>query len=246
MKKRFARCALPECEEEWSVLRCSRCKMVHYCCREHQALHWKREGKDGHRAECDAFVRAALNSSSALERRDLLLAGKKCEKDLGSVAHVHEKRGMRAALARQRNTVSELNARLLQIERTLAARVAPSDAGGGEDSRGPGTSAPEPPRERPAATEALSEPYRRTNAPENLLYPRHEEAAARGSLAAASAADLASMRDEVRRLRDLALQSCKEMEADLTSVGRWESYESGTETRDVLANGERRAHMELR
>ena len=213
MARRKQACSYPPCTEEWSILRCSRCKSAHYCCREHQALHWK----TGHREKCDAFCLARANSESALVRRDLLLEGgreavatKEGAEGLAKKGHVHAKVGLRAALARQRNTVAGLNARLLEVQRALAA------AKGGE------------------AAPVLSEPYRRTSKPEGR------------DLSVMDPSELAAFERETLRLRDLAAQSCEEMERDLGSVRDWERFESGFETRDVLANGERRKHMELR
>ena len=35
-----------------SMSRCSKCKLVEYCCREHQLLHWKTPGDSGHKKIC--------------------------------------------------------------------------------------------------------------------------------------------------------------------------------------------------
>ena len=41
-------------------------------------------------------------------------------------------------------------------------------------------------------------------------------------------------------------EGLEEMRRDLRSTREWETFDSGRETRDVLQNGERRAHMEAR
>ena len=51
---------------------------------------------------------------------------------------------------------------------------------------------------------------------------------------------------EAERLLGMAREACQAMEADLAASTAWARFESGHETRDVLQNGERRAHMEAR
>ena len=51
---------------------------------------------------------------------------------------------------------------------------------------------------------------------------------------------------EAERLLGMAREACRAMEADLAASAAWARFESGHETRDVLQNGERRAHMEAR
>ncbi|QDZ18281.1 hypothetical protein HOP50_01g07860 [Chloropicon primus] len=212
MVRRKQSCSYPGCTEEWSFYRCSRCKSAFYCCREHQALHWKDEGENGHRAKCEEIANAKANSRGARERRCLLVDGfggtereGKAE-DLSKGSHVHAKGGLRSALQRQRNVIAELNARIFQVEEALGAR----ERGG-----------------------ACTGAYRRTEVDGRAL----EDLDASGLLA---------LKLETTRLRDLAAEACQEMERDLSSVRDWERFESGFETRDVLANGERRLHMELR
>ena len=206
MSRRKQPCAYPGCNEEWSILRCSRCKSAWYCCREHQALHWKAEGDGGHRLRCEAVANERANSRSSRERRSLLLSPSVGAKDLAKEAHVHAKGGLRSALAAQRNAVAELNARLEEIRRAARGKA-------------------EAPACTPNYTRAGLEP---------------------GSLDSLSESELLALERETIRLRDLAAASCEETERDLGSVREWETYESGYETRDVLANGERRAHMEIR
>ncbi|KAK3268535.1 hypothetical protein CYMTET_22972 [Cymbomonas tetramitiformis] len=43
-----APCDFPECEEEWTTLRCAKCRKARYCCADHQKKHWKI-----HRQECE-------------------------------------------------------------------------------------------------------------------------------------------------------------------------------------------------
>lgn len=229
--RRFGACSWPECEEKWSVLRCSRCKRAHYCCKEHQALHWK----SGHRDECNASYAQDVNSASALARRCLLLpsglqtAGSS-ERDIEKKKHVHVKKGLKDSLSQQRKICQDLNSRLRQIESAMAERRRRSrreeeEEGGRGRGRGGGGE----------IDEVLSENYRR---PE--LKSMEE------SLKPLSIVELEALRRETLRLRDLSLETAGEMEKDLGSVAHWERYESGFETRDVLANGERRLHMELR
>ena len=57
---------------------------------------------------------------------------------------------------------------------------------------------------------------------------------------------LAVALEEGERLLTSMREGLEEMRADLRSTREWETFNSGRETRDVLQNGERRAHMEAR
>lgn len=40
-----------QCDEQWTTLRCARCRLAHYCCSEHQKKHWK-----SHKEACEVRV----------------------------------------------------------------------------------------------------------------------------------------------------------------------------------------------
>ena len=213
-------------------LRCSRCKLAHYCCKEHQVLHWK----SGHRMQCQEICREVVNSPGAVERRELLLSSKPTRTGPPSAAvtgeapskmieerHVHEKAGLRRKIDHQRRNLRELQDRLRHIQMELDARK--RRRSGGQTTATTGEQ-----------EEVLSEPYRRRIILKELDV----------SLTGMREAELRVVHEETRRLRALAQEALAETEKDMQSVSRWERFESGFETRDVLANGERRLHMELR
>lgn len=51
------RCELPGCEEEEGLRQCSTCRMVHYCCSEHQNANW-----DKHKRDCCVFKRLGMRA----------------------------------------------------------------------------------------------------------------------------------------------------------------------------------------
>ena len=57
--------------------------------------------------------------------------------------------------------------------------------------------------------------------------------------------DLINETGECKMRHDALVQVVKALEIDIGDRGRWDTFESGVETRDVLENGVRRADMEL-
>lgn len=186
--------------------------------------------------QCQEICREVVNSPGAVERRELLLSSKPTRTGPPSAAvtgeapskmieerHVHEKAGLRRKIDHQRRNLRELQDRLRHIQMELDARK--RRRSGGQTTA---TTAEQ--------EEVLSEPYRRRIILKELDV----------SLTGMREAELRVVHEETRRLRALAQEALAETEKDMQSVSRWERFESGFETRDVLANGERRLHMELR
>jgi hypothetical protein len=185
-----------------------------------------------------------VNSPGAVERRDLLLSTKPVRADssasggpnnnkLDEERHVHKKGGLRKKIDQQRRNVRGIQGRLRRIEAESGARKRRTLRGN---------------KDAAAATitggEVLSEPYRR----KEILEASNEGALQDlvDRLKGMSEEELRAVHGETERLLALAQESLAEIEKDFESVQRWERFESGFETRDVLANGERRVHMELR
>ena len=60
-----------QCEEQWTTLRCARCRLARYCCAEHQKQHWKE-----HKDECEVWAYLlSPNPSSRLDLMGLLPSG---------------------------------------------------------------------------------------------------------------------------------------------------------------------------
>jgi len=207
---------MASCGEKWAHLRCARCKQVYYCSREHQAADWPR-----HREACDAAVANNGGDGACDGNGDVVRArAPRIGAATNQWLHGDTKGGLAAKVAMRQSEVAQLNSRMRQA----AARLGRSGTGTGTGN-GDGRS----------TSNGVAGHYRRA-----------EDADIGRALDGMTAAELEAFLAETARLRDLARASLREMQQDAKSTADWEVFESGFETRDVLENGERRAHMEAR
>ena len=217
--RRPRQCALPGCDEKWAHLRCAECKAVFYCCREHQRAHWRA----GHRDECGLI--AVANA----ERRDDATVRARAT-TLGAAAREALVAGARESPLDEGSAHRMDKAGLLGKLRAQEATISELD------------------RRIRLIRARLGEP----SPTASLAAPYDVDAAADASSAASRAIRtlpqpaLAPLLEETVALRALARRACEEIKRDLNASGAWDLVESGFETRDVLENGERRAHMEAR
>jgi len=270
-------CSFPECDEQWTTLRCARCRLAHYCCSEHQKKHWK-----SHKEACEEVGGQGVWLDEGTRKEAPEVGRKPFIWEFRPIPNWspqynpdtpekigYDWRGEQRCLKEQEEAQKETRQfhwksttegldqkhrelrqncawlhRRLQLMKMLLEQL--KDEEGGEKLAlvQPEHVASLQNQEKESFTQ-LGGAWGQAG-PNQMLHLSGYVDMDLGDLEGLSYAALQQRLGEMTRMHAQAVAAEKSMSEDKSDRKHWDRIESGHETRDMLENGIRRAHMEAR